>query len=224
MSYSRKICLQQEELVQLSKQLQNIFETNQLPTNNIYIGGFSSGGNVALLISDFMIAEKASTIPKGVFIVDSPIDLEGLYQTAKKNVERNFSNSILEESTWLLKVLTNEFGAPKDSISNYEAYSIFTSKTNNIDNIKNLKNTKIRLYTEPDTLWWKKTTMAKYEEMNAYYIETLSKTLQLKGFKATEYIITKNKGYRSNGEKSPHSWSIIDTKDLINWMLLKEHP
>ncbi|WP_178986262.1 hypothetical protein [Winogradskyella helgolandensis] len=219
MNYSRKIWLEQNELSQLSEQLQNIFKTNQLPTDNIYIGGFSSGGNVALLISNFMTNQNSKIIPKGVFIVDSPVDLVALYNTAQKNVERDFSNSAVEESTWLLETLGTQFGTPTDSLFNYEKHAVFTSKTNNINALKNLKNTKIRLYTEPDTLWWKENTMAKYEELNAYYIKKLSESLHAFQFKDVAYIPTKDKGYRSNGERHPHSWAIIDTKDLINWML-----
>ncbi|SDG69895.1 hypothetical protein [Winogradskyella thalassocola] len=219
MNYSQKIWLEQDELSQLSEQLQDIFKVNILPTDNVYIGGFSSGGNMALLISDFMTNQQSNIIPKGVFIVDSPIDLVALYNTAQKNIERNFSNSAVQESTWLLETLGAKFGNPKDSISGYEEYAIFTSKTNNINTIKNLKNTKIRLYTEPDTLWWKENTMAKYEDLNAYYIKKLSEALQTSQFKDVTYIPTTDKGYRSNGDRHPHSWAIIDTKNLINWML-----
>ena len=219
MNYNRKLWLGKNELLQLSEELENIFKANKLSNNNIYIGGFSSGGNMALLISDFLTSGNSDLIPKGVFIIDSPIDLAALYNTAQKNVERDLSNSTTEESTWLLETLGKEFGNPNKNISNYESFSVYTSETNNIDNIKHLKNTKIRLYTEPDTLWWKEKTMAKYDEMNAYYIKSLSESLKKFEFKDVEYIPTENKGYRSNGEHHPHSWSIIDREDLINWML-----
>ncbi|MDO7138123.1 hypothetical protein [Algibacter lectus] len=221
LNYNRKLWLEENELLKLSEQLQNIFKANKLPTDNIYIGGFSSGGTVALLISNFMTNENSNILPKGVFIADSPLDLAELYNTAKKNIERDFSNSTMEESKWLLQTLSKHFGNPNDNISKYEQYSVFTSKTNNIINIKNLKSTKIRLYTEPDTLWWKTNTMAEYDEMNAYHIKKLSESLNELGFKKVEYIPTTNKGYRANGERHPHSWSIIDRKDLINWMLNK---
>jgi len=103
-------------------------------------------------------------------------------------------------------------------MSKYENYSIFTSETNNFDNIINLKNVKIRFYTEPDTLWWKKNRMADFDQMNAYYLEQLSDLLKKAGFKQVEYIATENKGYRANGQRHPHSWSIVDKKELIEWV------
>lgn len=221
LNYNRKFYLEKNELLKLSEQLQNIFKANKLPTDNIYIGGYSSGGTLALLISNFMTDENSNITPNGVFIVDSPIDLAELYNTAKKNVERDLPNPTTEESKWLLETLGKQFGNPNSDISKYEQYSVFTSKTNNIDNIKNLKNTKIRFYTEPDTLWWKKKTMAEYEELNAYHIKRLSESLNKLEFKNVEYIPTTNKGYRANGERHPHSWSIVDRKNLIKWMLNK---
>ena len=156
--------------------------------------------------------------PKGVFVVDSPIDLAALYKSSEKNVERNFSEPSVQESTWLLETLGKQFGNPHNNISNYENYSIYTSETDNFDNIKILKNVKIRFYSEPDTLWWKQNRMADFDQMNAYYLEKLSKLLEKTNFKQIEFIATKNKGYRANGERHPHSWSIVDNKELIKWI------
>ena len=219
MNYNRKIWLENNELMQLSNQFKTLFKAHQLPLDNIYIGGFSSGGNMALLISNFMTEQNLDIIPKGTFIVDSPIDLEQLYYTAEKNIALNFSESAVEESTWLLKTLSAKFGNPKEDVSKYIDYSVFNSKTKNIAHLKHLKNTKIRFYTEPDTLWWKKNANNDYENMNAFYIKKLSEILNQSNYKAIEYIETKNKGYRDNGERHPHSWSIIDKENLMNWML-----
>jgi hypothetical protein len=221
MNYNRKLWMEQNELLELSEKLKSIFTENRLSTNNIYIGGFSSGGNIALLISDFIINRNCEIIPKGVFIGDSPLDLAELYKISEKNVQRNLSKGFEEESKWLIETLGEKMGNPNRNISNYERYSVFTLKTKNINNLKHLRQTKIRLYTEPDTLWWKEQTMAKYEDMNAYYIKQLFELLNTSGFKHVEYIPTENKGYRSNGDRNPHSWSIIDKQGLIDWMLEK---
>lgn len=219
-NFNQKLWLEENEKHQLAKKLQDIIIENQLPTENIFVGGFSSGGVVSLLISDFIVGMKQFYIdPKGVFIVDSPIDLIALYKSSEKNIERNFSEPSIQESTWLLETLGNNFGNPKDNIEKYEENAVFTYSTNNISNLKKLKRTKIRLYTEPDTLWWKENRMADYKQMNAFYIEKLAKSLTLKGYESVEYIPTTDKGYRANGERHPHSWSIVDKKDLINWML-----
>ncbi|MCA0959705.1 hypothetical protein LCL86_11660 [Muricauda ruestringensis] len=221
-NFNQKLWLEESEKRQLAKKLQNIIIENQLPTENIFIGGFSSGGVVSLLISNFIVGMKQFYIdPKGVFIVDSPIDLVALYKSSEKNIKRNFSEPSIQESTWLLETLGSNFGNPKDNIGKYEKNAVFTYSTNNTSNIKKLKRTKIRLYTEPDTLWWKENRMADYEQMNAFYIKKLSESLNKKGYKSVEYIPTTNKGYRANGERHPHSWAIVDKTELINWILNK---
>lgn len=154
MNYNQKLWLEENEKQKLAKLVQNIFINNKLPINDIYIGGFSSGGNIALLLSSFMIKNKEYHLkPKGVFIVDSPIDLVALYRSSKKNLKRNFSKTSVQESTWIINALEKQLGNPNNNISKYQKYAIYTSKTDNFDNIKNLKKTKIRLYTEPDILW-----------------------------------------------------------------------
>lgn len=221
-NFSQKLWLEESEKYQLAKKLQNIIIENQLPTENIFVGGFSSGGVVSLLISDFIVGMKQFYIdPKGVFVVDSPIDLAALYKSSEKNIERNFPESSIQESTWLLETLGNNFGNPKDDIENYEKNAVFTYSTDNTSNLQKLKQTKIRLYTEPDTLWWKEHRRVDYEQMNAFYIKKLSESLTKKGYKNVEYIPTIDKGYRANGERHPHSWSIVNKKNLINWMLNK---
>jgi len=219
-NFNQKLWLEESEKHQLAKKTQNVIIENKLPTENIFIGGFSSGGVVSLLISNFIVEMKEFYIdPKGVFIVDSPIDLVALYKSSEKNIERNFSEPAIQESTWLLETLSNNFGNPNDNIRKYENKAVFTCSTDNTSNLKKLKQTKIRLYTEPDTLWWKKNRMADYEQMNAFYIKKLSESLIEKGYESVEYIPTTDKGYRANGERHPHSWAIVDKNDLINWML-----
>lgn len=220
MNYNQKLYLEEDEKLQLAQKTKQLLDEHQLNNTDIYIGGFSSGGNVSLLLSSYLVSNSAlGIIPKGVFIVDSPIDLSQLYFASEKNIARNFSKVSVDESNWIIENLGQKFGNPHDDISAYEKYAIYTYKTSDFRNLKNLKNLKMRFYTEPDTIWWRQHRMADYEQTNAYYIKELAKSLKENGFKGLEYIPTQNRGYRANGERHPHSWSIVDEKDLIEWML-----
>ncbi|CAL65832.1 hypothetical protein [Christiangramia forsetii] len=221
LNYSGKLWLEENDKIELAESINELFKSNNLPTKKIYFGGFSSGGNMALLISNFLIENSNKIKPTGVFIVDSPIDLAALYQSAEKNIKSNFSEPAVQEAKWIISNLNENFGEPDNNLLKYEKYSVFTSLTNEINNLKDLKNTKIRFYTEPDTLWWKKNRKADYDQMNAYYIKKLSEKLKNSGFDQIEYIPTENKGYRANGERHPHSWSIVDKEELLQWMLEK---
>ena len=217
---NQKLWLEDKEKVQLAEVLHTAILNNKLPTDNIYVGGFSSGGHVALLISSYITETKKYNLkPKGVFIVDSPIDLSALFTTAETNLKVNFSKDAVLESTWLIKSLEERFGNPNTNITNYQNFSIYTNSTKYFKNISSLKNTKIRFYTEPDVLWWKENRKTDLKQTNAYYIKQLSDKLKKSEFKFVEYIATENRGYRTNGDRHPHSWSIVDPVGLINWMI-----
>lgn len=220
LAYNQKLWFDDGELDQLASQLQMIFNDNQLTTDDVYIGGFSSGGVVTALLSNYLVANDSFKLkPKGVFIIDSPIDLAELYFSSAKNLKRKFSETSMQESIWLIDMLGNRFGNPNEDISQYEAYSVFTFKTGEIANVTNLKDTKIRLYTEPDSLWWKENRMADFDQTNAFLIQNFSEKLKAAGFRSVEYIPTQNKGYRANGDRHPHSWSIVDQDNLIKWIM-----
>ncbi len=219
MNLNQHLFLNPTEKQKLAEQLEIIISQNDLTKENIFIGGFSSGGNVSLLISDYLVENKSPIQPEGLFIVDSPIDLLALYKTAKKNLEMNFAEPSIQEAMWIKDFFDKEFGNPENGIANYEKNSPFTYETQNIENLRGLKNLKIRFYTEPDLKWWKENRKNDFEDLNAFYIEKLSDRLKTE-FRNTnvELIKTENRGYRENGERHPHSWSIVNEEDLMNWM------
>ncbi len=220
LNYNRKLWINEKDKIELSILLENIFIENKLPDNNVYIGGFSSGGNLTLLISNHLIKSNNRINPKGVFVVDSPVDLLTLYKLGERNIKRNFSETSVQEGKWLINMFNENLGNPNNGIKNYEQNSPFISKTNYLDNVANLNEIKIRFYTEPDTTWWKLNRQNNPEDLNAFSIEKLTKELNQKfNSNLIELIKTENKGYRSNGERHPHSWSIVDNGKLIEWML-----
>jgi len=153
-----------------------------------------------------------------LFIVDSPLDLVGLYENAEKNVASNYSEISVKEAKWILDLFDSNFGKGDSAFVKYEVFSPYIFKTHSLRNVSQLKDVKIRLYTEPDTLWWKENRQTPYEDMNAHYIEELSKDLKSLYGNNVEFITTQNKGVRASGMRHPHSWSIVDKQDLLRWM------
>jgi hypothetical protein len=218
MKFNRQLWLKEEEKRLLATIINQMFEENDLNKKNVYIGGFSSGGNVSLLLSNYLVQSGSNVQPQGVFVVDPPVDLLGLYQNSVRNIERNFSSVSVQESNMIVSLLEPEFGKPQDGIEKYEQHSPYTLKTRNIDNLSHLKDVQLRFYTEPDTAWWKENRQYEYEEMNAYFIENLADDLRKKFGENATYIPTENRGYRANGNRHPHSWSIVDVDELIQWI------
>lgn len=219
MNYNRKLWMTEMEKKELTERINSIFSSNGLPTEKIYFGGFSSGGNISLILANYVVSSKSKIQPKGIFIVDSPVDLLELYRLSERNLERNFSESSVQEANWIMSLFNEEFGLPENAIDKYEEHSPFTSETNNISNLSSLDGLKIRFYSEPDTLWWKENRNNDPTDLNAYWIEKLANELSAKLTNSkVEYITTKNKGIRANGERHPHSWSIIDKEELLKWI------
>ena len=220
LNFNRKIWLEEDEKAQLALSIQELFTSNSFPTDKIYIGGLSSGGNIALLISNFLAQKPEYNLnPSGVFVIDSPIDLAALFRVTEENIKRNFSEASVGESTFIFNYFKEQLGNPDDKIAPYEKYAPFTYETENIQNLKDLKDTKIRFYTEPDKVWWKENMGVDYEQMNAFHLKRLSNFLVSKDYEKVEFIATEDKGYRADGTKNPHSWSIIDKEDLLQWII-----
>ena len=219
MKFNQKLWLDTQEKFRLASTFNQLMVNHNLDSTNIFIGGFSSGGNMSLLLANHLAETDNLIQPKGVFIIDSPVDLLGLYEISQRNIQRNFSAVSLQESTRTVKRFETSFGSPEDSLENYEMASVYTKKTNNLQNLAHLEHLKIRLYTEPDIEWWQKNRQNDYEDMNAFYIKNLSEELIEKYGEQVEYIPTQNKGYRANGQRHPHAWSIVDVGELLTWML-----
>lgn len=222
MNFNQHLWLSNSNKKDLEKIIMDAVNQYGIKIDNTYMGGFSSGGNVTLLLTDYLKLTESSIQPKGLFITDSPVDLLGLYESSQNTIEKNISEPAVQEANWIVEMFNLEFGTGDTSFTNYENKSPYFSKTNSTKNISNLNGLKIRLYSEPDTLWWKQNRQAEYEDMNAYYLEQLANDLgNLYGVEYVTYIKTKNRGYRANGNRHPHSWAIIDEKDLVNWILTK---
>lgn len=220
MHFNMHLYLTETEKQNLANLLTQTIREENISEKNIFIGGFSGGGNVSLLISDYLIKSDNQIKPKGVFIVDAPIDLLALYRVSEKNLKQNFSKPAIQESTWVINQFDSIFGNPSEGIKGYEKNAPYTFESENIENLTGLKNLKVRFYTEPDVVWWKKRANNEYEDLNAFYIKKLSEKLKSAfGESNIELIETKDKGYRANGERHPHSWSIIDKENFINWVL-----
>ena len=221
MEFNRRLWLEEDEKKKLATIIHRMFKENNLGKENVYIGGFSSGGTISLLISDYLVQSESDVQPEGVFVIDSPVDLLGLYENSKRNIERNFSPVSVQESEMIVSMLESNFGKPEDGIESYEEHAVYTTRTHNTNNVSHLQNTKLRFYTEPDTVWWKQNRQNEYEDMNAYFIKNLTDELAREFGDNVAYIPTENRGYRSSGERHPHSWSIVDVDDLIRWMTNK---
>ncbi len=191
----------------------NLIIENNLNSKKIYLGGFSSGGNLGLQLGKHLTKMKdyeESII--GIFVIDSPVDLAQLYFNFQKKLVDDKSG----ESKYFLELLTEQLGNPEKNIEKYKKYSPFLGSIEYTKNVE-FKNTELIFYTEPAAVFRKNNWNQEFENTNGYQIKKLNKLLNKRGYKS-KYIETNNKGYRKNGMRNPHSWSILDENEIIEWI------
>ena len=201
--------------------LEHVTTTYKLKGLNFYLGGFSIGGTCAIKYSELALSNNYPVKPAAVFAIDAPLDFERMYKAALR--ETNLPGSSedgLAESNYVLKRFRNEFsGSPSDNLSEYHRISPYSFNDSTQHAIKPLANLPIRLYTEPDILWWMNEGV-DYSLMNSFDFAAMANELKRMGNKKVELMITTGKGYRKpDNTRHPHSWSIVEPKDLVKWML-----
>lgn len=218
---NQKLYLSSDEKDIITSNINRALDSAGVKKKNIYIGGFSSGGNVTMLIANHLLKTKDPSMPKGIFVVDSPIDLERLYWGCEKDIKKNASEISYNEAVMVVELLGEKLGNPSTNPQNYKLASPYVASSNTVDNIDLLKSIKTRFYTEPAPEWQQKERNRAYEETNAWMLEAVVKSLKSVGAKKCELIQTENKGYLSCGTRHPHSWSIVDREGLMAWILEK---
>lgn len=219
-NFNKNLWLTEDDKSHLKNFIENIFTLHSLPYSKIYVGGFSSGGNVSMLLADYLVSSKSIIRPSGVFVIDSPVDLYELYTLAQKNLVRKTTYGSVQEATWIIQLFEDNLGGSDLDIEQFESVSPYTSKSKNIENLANLDGINIRFYSEPDTIWWKENRSSEPEDLNAYWIEKLAAQLELEfPTSKVEFIATENRGCRASGDRHPHSWSIVNVNNLVDWII-----
>ncbi|KFF74895.1 hypothetical protein HX13_13040 [Chryseobacterium sp. P1-3] len=171
LDYNQKLFLKESEKKEYAAVLNSIFDQHHIDKANVFIGGFSSGGNVALLLSSFLIKNENAIQPKGLLVVDSPVDLEQLYHNAEKDVAANVDPDAVEEGKFLIALFDQELGKPDENPATYKAASPYLMTSNSVENIQYLKNIKTRFYCEPDLDWQQQNKGRKFEDLNAFVLK-----------------------------------------------------
>ncbi len=207
----------------LMEMLTDITTRHHLQKQKFFIGGFSIGGTCALKYAELSVQKKFAIKPSAVFAVDAPLDFERMYNTSMRETRlASTGKDVAAENTYMLKRYEEQFGgSPKEFLENYYKLSPYSFTDTTQYAIKTLVNLPIRFYTEPDVAWWMKDGV-DYSGMNAFDLAAVTNELRSMGNSEVELIATMNRGYRKPGnKKNPHSWSIVEPKDLVRWLLIQ---
>lgn len=198
------------------KMLKDVKSKHKFTNQKFYIGGFSIGGSCAILF-----AENAKIKPTAVFAIDPPLDFERSYNSAKRNIRLSKDAEDNEENVYMIDRLEKETGGtPTTNRSKYYTISPYSFSDTTQKAIKKLAKMPVRIYTEPDINWWLKERGDDFTGMNSTECSAMINELNRLGNQNAELMITQNKGYRKpDNRRHPHSWSIVENDELIQWLL-----
>jgi hypothetical protein len=209
----------------LNRILGDIVNDYHVKKNQFAIGGMSSGGTIALRYAE-MCREKPAdfpVLPSAVFDVDAPVDLAGLYQSSERDIQKNFPGFWLEESKMIVRTLKEKIGEPEKDMHKFNEVSPFSSKEKEQGNEKYLKEVAYRSYHDVDVNWYIQNRRRSLYETNMLNASELVNRLVLLGNTNAEFVSSNIAGRRSNGQRNPHSWNIVDEIDLVQWIKDRLH-
>lgn len=220
-SINQRLSLNSDVLHFLNTVFESATKQFNLPRDKFILGGFSMGGLFSLRYAEMAVQDNSKTFvkPRAVFSVDGPTDLENHYYSFERRFT-NPRNTNKREAEYAL----NEFkkfmgGAPKEFHDKYVYYSTFSKSDSAGGNAKYLLNTPVRIYNDVDISWWITNRGNDLYDMNALDQSALINYLVGNGNSEAEFINAFGKGYRIEGNRHPHSWSIVDASDCVHWIL-----
>ena len=194
----------------------------KIPRRKIVIGGMSAAGTAAVRFAEYCSQGKSAfgIRPLAVFAADPPLDYERLYNESENAVLRNYSSDAVTEGKQLMSFFKDKLkGTPGDNRPAYQQASPFSHTAKQGGNASVLTDMHVRMYTEPDINWWINNRRKDFYDLNVLDIAAFINQLKLLGNNKAELIATSNKGYSKDGSRHPHSWSIVDEADLLNWCI-----
>ncbi len=215
MNFNRHILMSEGEKQEVIGTITGAVAAHSVDASNTVIGGFSSGGNVSVLMAKALLRSAEPPVKlKGVFAVDSPLDLVLLYECSQRDLAKTTFPEYKDEARYIVAFLDSTLGPPTDNPANYERSAPLLNSAASVAPLKDLP---IRFYTERDTAWWRANRDDSYEELNAYGLKRIHDTLVAVGNARSEYITTEGRGVQ-HGQRHPHAWSIVDEQELVQWI------
>ncbi|PQJ77729.1 hypothetical protein [Polaribacter porphyrae] len=210
------------EIEVLDKIFKEVVEKYNIPKENFVLGGLSNGGMISLIYTQMSVKNKENTFlkPKGVFGLDVPLDKAHLYEYCQREIKRNYSELGVGEAKWIMNNYNKIYGgSPKEFPEKYINASIYSNEVENGGNAKYLKNIPIRMYTDLDVNWLINERRRDLYDWNGTDIVAMINDLKLMGNTDANVLISMGKGYKLDGTRHPHSWSIMNNEDCFNWIM-----
>ena len=216
-----KIYGDEPTLSAINRALTDSIKRFKLEKDKMVVGGFSPGGTIALRYAEKCL-EKPNDFPiqpKAAFAVDSPVDIVNLWEYFNRERTKNFSAAGVNEANFVQPIMETELGGtPASNLKNYVAHSPFYAASSEQGNEQFLKSIPVRVYHDMDVVWQLQNRRRSLYDNNALCSSELINRLLLMGNNQAAFIQSDRKGYRSNGMRHTHAWSIVDEVECIQWV------
>lgn len=216
----RKLYADKQVTTKLNQVLEDVKKRYTIEPDQFVIGGFSAGGTISLRFAEYCFENPKDAViqPQAVFSVDSPVDLFDIWKYFEREIKKNYSQAGIGEANFVSNIMNNEIGDPSTNPENYERLTPFHTDLDKPGNEEYLKDTSVRVYHDVDIIWQLENRRRSLYDMNALAASEMINRLMLMGNQNAEFMQAKEPGYRSAGFRHPHSWSIVDEVEFIDWV------
>lgn len=200
--------------------VRHVVDRYHVDTSKLALGAFDHAGNAVLRYAELanQYPSQYPVKPKAVFLVDSPVDLAGLWRWCERQINKNYHPGNVGDAKYIQNILRKEIGSVQDNPERYRELSPFSRDLQGAGNEQYLRNTPIRLYYDTDIMWQLKNRRNSYYDTNIPDGSELINRLLLSGNSEAEFIVPQRPGVRSDGIRNPNTLSIVDEVDFIQWV------
>lgn len=204
----------------IDKLVGNALSKYQLSHKPKFLVGMSLGGTMALRYTEFVLLNKSvfGFQPDAIAICDAPLDMVRMWHEQQQAIINNYHPNAVGEARWVLHHMEKNLGgSPNESLEKYIEYSPFIYTDTKRSKIDLFKNIPIRMYHEPDIGWWVDNRGKDYNTINSIDLAGFYNYLRQVGNTQAELITSYNKRKDYKNGSSPHTWTIVDNEELVNW-------
>ena len=208
----------------LSQVLTDVKAKYKIGLDKFAFGGFSAGGKILLRYVQLckQHPDKYPVDPVAVFMADAPIDVFHSWNIMQELKAAANTKVAVEEANWVEKMYREQYGTtPGETPEKFAPFNPFSLDAKSARNERFLKDVAVRAYHDVDIPWRLNNRNQSVQHSNYLVTAELINRLLLLGNSEAEFIQSYQTGYRANGSRHPHSWSIIDEKECIQWILKK---